>query len=321
VLESSGLYSDTDKDKDIDKDTLTKVYNRNAGEELMEVFLSNASGCILLFDIDSLRRVNDAYGMARGDLYLKTVVNIIDEVYEDKILYRNTSDEFVCLLCNVTKQEVLDGIVEDFYQRLEAKKAEDTIYEEMDICIGSVFADTPKVNIETLLFQADKALQTAKKQGNNSFCSYNSIQGDMTRNLSKIDLDNLIKEMHNKGQYSNAYQVNYPEFVRNINFIRKICERNNQPMQIVMFTVSPVDEATATLEQRDDVMEILRKSVVTSVRSIDITTQFSSSQRIVLFMNLPSENMDAVIHRIVSSFYKMNVNKNFTLSYDIADLQ
>jgi hypothetical protein len=92
-------------------------------------------------------------------------------------------------------------------------------------------------------------------------------------------------------------------------------------MQIVMFTVSPVDEATATLEQRDDVMEILRKSVVTSVRSIDITTQFSSSQRIVLFMNLPSENMDAVIHRIVSSFYKMNVNKNFTLSYDIADLQ
>jgi hypothetical protein len=147
------------------------------------------------------------------------------------------------------------------------------------------------------------------------------MQGDITKNLSKIDLDNLIKEIHHKGQYSNAYQVNYPEFVRNINFIKKLSERNDQPMQIVMFTVAPVDETTATLEQRDEVMEVMRQAVITSVRSVDVTTPFSSSQRIVIFMDLAEDDIEYVMQRIVSSFYKMNINKNFTLSYDIADLQ
>jgi hypothetical protein len=88
-----------------------------------------------------------------------------------------------------------------------------------------------------------------------------------------------------------------------------------------MFTVAPIDETTSTLEQRDEVMEIMRKAVVSSVRSVDVTTQFSSSQRIVMFMNLPDDNIELVMQRIISSFYKMNTNKNFTLSYDIADLQ
>jgi hypothetical protein len=147
------------------------------------------------------------------------------------------------------------------------------------------------------------------------------MKGDVTKNLSRIDLNNLIKEIRCQGQYSNAYQVNYPEFVRNVNFIKKISERNDQPMQIVMFTVAPIDDTNATLEQRDEVMEVMRKAVVSSLRSVDVTTPFSSSQRIVILMNLPEENVEQVMQRIVSSFYKMNVNKNFTLSYDVADLQ
>jgi diguanylate cyclase (GGDEF)-like protein len=317
VLQSTGVLNESDKDKD----GLTKVYNRSTGEELLDEYITEGSGCILLFDMDSLRHVNNVHGMARGDLYLKTVAKIIDSLYEDKIIYRNSSDEFVCLLCHVTKQDTLSLVVASFYQRLEAKKAEDRIFEDMNVCIGSVFADLPKNNLEVLMFKADKALQQAKKQGPNNYCSYNSMKGDSTRNLSRIDLNNLIKEIRNQGQYSNAYQVNYPEFVRNVNFVKKISERNDQPMQIVMFTVAPVDETSATLEQRDEVMEIMRKAVVSSLRSVDVTTPFSSSQRIVIFMNLPAENIELVMQRIVSTFYKMNINKNFTLSYDIADLQ
>jgi diguanylate cyclase (GGDEF)-like protein len=317
VLETTGMFNDSDKDKD----SLTRVYNRRSGEELLDVYLSNGTGCMLIFDLDSLRRVNDTHGMARGDLYLKTVSKIIDSIHDDKILYRSSSDEFVCFLCNLTSQERLNVAVADFYQKLESKKAEDRIFEDMEVCIGSVFTNPTKNNMEELIFKAEKALQEAKKAGPNSFFSYNSMQGDITKNLSKIDLDNLIKEIHHKGQYSNAYQVNYPEFVRNINFIKKLSERNDQPMQIVMFTVAPVDETTATLEQRDEVMEVMRQAVITSVRSVDVTTPFSSSQRIVIFMDLAEDDIEYVMQRIVSSFYKMNINKNFTLSYDIADLQ
>jgi hypothetical protein len=38
-------------------------------------------------------------------------------------------------------------------------------------------------------------------------------------------------------------------------------------------------------------------------------------------MDLAEDDIEYVMQRIVSSFYKMNINKNFTLSYDIADLQ
>jgi diguanylate cyclase (GGDEF)-like protein len=305
----------------MDKDALTRMYNRSTGEELIDGYISEGSGAILVFDMDSLRHVNNVHGMARGDLYLKTVAKIIDSIYEDKIVYRNSSHEFVCLLCKVTTNDALSVIVANFYQKLEAKKAEDRTYDDMNVCIGSVYANLPKNNLEVLLFKADKALQEAKKQGPNNYCSYSSITGDATRNLSRIDLNNLIKEIRNQGQYSSAYQVNYPEFVRNINFIKKISERNDQPMQIVMFTVAPIDDASTTLEQKDEVMEVMRKAIVSSLRSVDVTTPFSSSQRIVIFMNLPAENIELVMQRIVSSFYKMNVNKNFSLSYDIADLQ
>jgi diguanylate cyclase (GGDEF)-like protein/putative nucleotidyltransferase with HDIG domain len=317
VLESTGVLNDSDKDKD----GLTRLFNRRAGEEILDGYLAETSGCIFMFDIDSLRHVNDVHGMARGDLYLKTVAKIVDSLNEDSLVYRNSSDEFICYVSGVTKPDEVSLVVSNFYHKLEAKKAEDRIFEDMNVSIGSVFADMPKNNLEDLVFKADKALQEAKKQGPNNYCSYNSMKGDATKNLSRIDLNNLIKEIRNQGQYSNAYQVNYPEFVRNVNFIKKISERNDQPMQIVMFTVAPIDDAGATLEQRDEVMEVMRKAVVSSLRSVDVTTPFSSSQRIVILMNLPDENIDIVMQRIVSSFYKMNTNKNFSLSYDIADLQ
>jgi diguanylate cyclase (GGDEF)-like protein len=317
VIESTGVLNETEKDKD----GLTRVYNRSTGQELVDEYITEGSGCILVFDMESLRHVNNVHGMARGDLYLKTVAKLIDSVYEDKIVYRSSSHEFVCLLCQVTDPNALNIVVADFYQKLESKKAEDRTFDDMNVSIGAVFANLPNNNLEVLLFKADKALQEAKKQGPNNYCLYNSMKGDSTRNLSRIDLNNLIKEICNQGQYSNAYQVNYPEFVRNVNFIKKVLERNDQPMQIVMFTVAPVDDTSATLEQRDEVMEVMRKAVVSSLRSVDVTTPFSSSQRIVIFMNLAEENVELVMQRIVSNFYKMNVNKNFTLSYDIADLQ
>ncbi len=55
------------------------------------------------------------------------------------------------------------------------------------------------------------------------------------------------------------------------------------------------------------------------LRSVDVTTQFSSSQRIVILMNM-EEHIQLVTQRIVGAFYRGSPDRCFSIHYDVADL-
>ncbi len=316
VLESTGGFVDASNELDL----LTSIYNKKRGEELLDVYLSNSDGCLIVIDVNTLHNINEQYGVVRGDLYLKTTVHLLNTVFDDKILYRNDGDEFICFLCGVMDLTKLEKMVSEFFQKLEKAKAEDKVLDELTFSVGAAFSGISRHDREELYSCAIRALAAAKKKGGNSFCEFQSLYVDKTQNLSKIDLENLIMGIRGQNEYSNTFREIYPEFVRTIGYIKKVSERNEHKMHLVLFTVLAADEGNASLTQKAEVMGIMHRAVALSLRSNDVTTQFSSSQWIVIFMDLDQEETETLINNIVSSFYKMNTCKSYSVSYDIAEL-
>ena len=81
------------------KDSLTGVGNKTAyikktneiNEQIRNGFKDFA---VVMIDINGLKAVNDNYGHANGDLYIKGCCHIICEVFKHSPVYRIGGDEF-----------------------------------------------------------------------------------------------------------------------------------------------------------------------------------------------------------------------------------
>ncbi len=87
-------------------DELTGVYNRRYFEEIAEQMLKRAkrykeSFCIVVFDLDGLKKINDTYGHQCGDEVIKRFAATMSRtVRETDLLARYGGDEFIGLFDN-----------------------------------------------------------------------------------------------------------------------------------------------------------------------------------------------------------------------------
>lgn len=316
-LKDAGSYAASDGQKD----DLTGVHNRDFGEKLLNSYLmEGGEGCLLSIDLDALRTVNSLCGFLQGDLYLNMVANTLEQIFRNKILYRSSGDEFICFLCGVTKKDAVNREMERFIRGLEQAKAEEPELETMSVSVGAVIVRAGEYTREQAMSRAERALYFAKQKGGGGICLYQDLDADFQPDLAHSDLKTLIRTIQKQGSYSKVYELNYPEFARMLNYLKSLAERNDQPMQIIMFTVLAVDEESATVEEKMETMKILEGAVMTSLRRVDVTMQFSSSQRIVILMNMSRDNIELITKRIISAFYKRSDNKKFSVSYEAADL-
>ncbi len=115
-------------------DSLTDVRNRRCFDENFEDAREFEDLYIVIFDINNLKSINDQYGHAQGDEYIKTVVDIMKKfTVEIGVLYRIGGDEFCCL-CKYVPQKRLEQVL---------KKVED---EARKVCLyterGQLTGDT-----------------------------------------------------------------------------------------------------------------------------------------------------------------------------------
>lgn len=99
-------------------DELTGLYNR---AYLNEFIKTHTDDCyplaIISADCDGLKEVNDTYGHAAGDDYIKTTVILLKMVLpKESILFRMGGDEFLILLPSVTEQTAR-GYVEQLKEK------------------------------------------------------------------------------------------------------------------------------------------------------------------------------------------------------------
>ncbi|MDR1137998.1 MAG: diguanylate cyclase [Synergistaceae bacterium] len=87
-------------------DTLTKVFNRHYGMEILTQWMGEGESFIICFvDIDNLKYVNDNFGHSEGDKYILKIVDILRGFSESTLICRLGGDEFMLLSRDYTVEE------------------------------------------------------------------------------------------------------------------------------------------------------------------------------------------------------------------------
>ena len=92
-------------------------------------------------------------------------------------------------------------------------------------------------------------------------------------------------------------------------------ERNDQNLQLVLFTLVAVS-TNVDLEQQQEAMSVLEEVIYQSLRKVDISTRYSSSQHMVVLVDADEQGIEIVAKRIKDEFKKNNHTGNFEILYD-----
>jgi diguanylate cyclase (GGDEF)-like protein len=162
------------------RDALTGVYNRRAYDEQLFLTLINykagklATFCLIIFDIDYFRNVNNLHGHQAGDSILVGLAKVLlNTLRYDDFSFRFGGDEFVVLLPNANLQAGLK-VAEKIRQAVEehnfplSKSTTDSIAITISLGVSEVRTTDSS---ESILARADAALYASKSGGRNRVSS------------------------------------------------------------------------------------------------------------------------------------------------------
>jgi len=166
----------TEQEKEINElmkkaiyDELTQIYNRRYFQsvlknELEKVKRYNIDSCLLFFDIDFFKKINDNYGHDIGDLVLKNLSSLVkNSIRTTDQFFRIGGEEFAIILTNTTLKDATQ-VAEKI--RIITKNYTFEKVGKITISIG--VTKIKKTDTEELLYKrADEALYQSKKTGRN----------------------------------------------------------------------------------------------------------------------------------------------------------
>jgi diguanylate cyclase (GGDEF)-like protein len=155
------------------RDGLTEAFNqRKFHEELAREFARaqrhDRPLCVVVFDIDSFKEVNDTHGHLCGDMVLKQVAAAVRELLRpEQVFARLGGDEFA-ILCPEMSYDGGSAMAEKLRQRLaELSFAREGATFGITCSLGTA-ERRPEMATEEQLFEAaDRALYLAKGAGRN----------------------------------------------------------------------------------------------------------------------------------------------------------
>lgn len=189
------VYSSLDdKNKELwslaNTDPLTETKNRRAfnahWKYVCEVAINSRMYiCMVLFDINHFKAINDSYGHQVGDDVLKTIANLVNtQLRKGDHLYRLGGDEFGTVIINCSKEigsEICNRCLISVNQ-FDFKSF--GIQENVKISIGIACTESgKKEDLDNLSWQADAAVYQAKRPVNKNFVLYQSEMADSSRSL------------------------------------------------------------------------------------------------------------------------------------------
>ena len=161
----------TNLNKQAHTDAMTGVKNKGMFNESMqalneEILSKNGDVefAIVIFDLNNLKGINDAYGHARGDIYLQTACRMICKVFTHSPVFRMGGDEFSVILQrgDYLNREVL---WEEFDQRvIDHNQSAKNPWDEINVSKGmAVYNSAIDKIVEQVLTRADDRMYEAKR--------------------------------------------------------------------------------------------------------------------------------------------------------------
>jgi diguanylate cyclase (GGDEF)-like protein len=162
-----------DQAERMQQDPLTKVYNRAAFHERLEIeyhrwIKSQHDLRVILFDVDNFREINEKFGYSAGDKALKIIARTLSkEMPGNDTIARFSGEEFIVIMPEHSHDETFKQIekVQNTIAKLPFKFKQESLSITLSASsVGFKDNDTP----EDILDRVYRAMNEVKKQGPNS---------------------------------------------------------------------------------------------------------------------------------------------------------
>lgn len=195
-------------------DSLTGLPNRRLLMESLTAAIEHeewavSHSAVLVIDLDNFRLVNDIQGHECGDQLLISVAEQLRQRLEpEATLARFSSDEFVVLVNNLGEQETeaalkAERIARQLLETIAQLRSCYTLPISASIGI-SLFSGCDH-SMDSVLQQADMALQQAKSEGGNALCFFNTEM--QTSVLERASLEADLHQALERNELALHYQV------------------------------------------------------------------------------------------------------------------
>ncbi|MBB4121514.1 diguanylate cyclase [Martelella radicis] len=156
-----------------ERDPLTGLYNRRALEQFehslgQSVAPDKRFGCVVLFDIDRFKSVNDRYGHARGDEVLQRIANTVtSRMRRSDLVVRYGGEEIAVVLLSTSVDDAFR--IAEHIRSLVEKLVFSHQRESFSVTISAGIAafTVGETQLEEAFDYADRALYQAKNAGRN----------------------------------------------------------------------------------------------------------------------------------------------------------
>ncbi len=160
-------------------DSLTRLLNKGAMEELVRIMLSNyhheSDHCaLMMIDVDDFKNINDCFGHASGDHVLSTIGRVIHDNFKGMdVAGRIGGDEFMVFLRDIDSAKAELHLADRLEEETRKAFAKEDYAGLVTLSIGIAMYPLHGKTFEELYCAADKALYHVKEHGKGSYQIYN----------------------------------------------------------------------------------------------------------------------------------------------------
>lgn len=201
--------------KSSERDALTGLLNRVAFEaalkrhnEAENLSALEVDGCLLYFDLDRFKLINDTYGHIAGDTVLRTVSQRLRYTLGGGVLIgRLGGDEFAALITDVSSRGNIETICRVLIEQVSKPIPIDDVKEWVGLSIGAHMLKRGTLTVGEMLHRADLAMYEAKRAGRGRLVFYHESMEDAAR--SRAQIQGELKHAIDARQFFLVYQ---PQF-------------------------------------------------------------------------------------------------------------
>ena len=310
VMEQIAIGSSEDE-----MDLITGLFTRNVGERKIFEAMREKKGAFVFFDVDNLKKINDTYGHDAGDEALRIIGQILNDL-EGVIACRLGGDEFLAFFGDINEDEttqIVSGIIEEYGKRKNEKPST----RAASVSAGIVMTDTDSV-YEEAYNHADKALYHVKQNGKMGYYVYGEKEREKEEDTVNINL--LQQSIVASGFYEGAMDVEYRQFTKLYEYTKNISERYDFELRLVLIRLASKQKSPVSLEETEIAMKYLGQSIDECIRSVDVFSRYGKNKYILICLNANDEQIEVIVKRIESRFYKICGSSVFEPVYEVASV-
>ena len=147
-------------------DLLTGLRNRNYFDSFVKSGKLPKDYCVMLFDLDGLKLINDAFGHLEGDRVIKLLAKMLQEIYTENIFIARIGGDEIVVLVNETDPDKITDLANILEARLEAYNK--TSHIEMNVSKGGYVVVDNDVSFENAFIHAENLMYRRKLNNRSS---------------------------------------------------------------------------------------------------------------------------------------------------------